>query len=352
MLYIVVLFLGLSLLMYCLFGGADFGAGILEAFVSKRFREKGEKITYQAIGPVWEANHIWLILVVVILFTGFPRIYSEVSVALHIPLTVMLIGIVLRGCFFTFRHYDAVRDRSHDYYSRIFVLSSIGTSLFLGVIAGALSLGRINHRTVSFADRFLYPWFNYFSFSVGLFACCIFAFLAAVYLIGESKEERIRKVLLKQAFRANLATAAAGPPAGGSVPGAGHAIAAVALAQPRPRGGRAAAAPGGLPGVHDPAGVGLDPVPGGGTTGGGPTADPAKHPGAAGHPGSAGLGPAGGFRPHPAGPLLPTALLQGRHSLPGRAKPLERRPETGGIETGGGSGTDFGWGTRRAIQIT
>jgi cytochrome d ubiquinol oxidase subunit II len=210
MLYIVVLFLGLSLLMYCLFGGADFGAGILEAFVSKRFREKGEKITYQAIGPVWEANHIWLILVVVILFTGFPRIYSEVSVALHIPLTVMLIGIVLRGCFFTFRHYDAVRDRSHDYYSRIFVLSSIGTSLFLGVIAGALSLGRINHRTVSFADRFLYPWFNYFSFSVGLFACCIFAFLAAVYLIGESKEERIRKVLLKQAFRANLATVIAG----------------------------------------------------------------------------------------------------------------------------------------------
>ncbi|MBC7919549.1 MAG: cytochrome d ubiquinol oxidase subunit II [Ferruginibacter sp.] len=208
---VVVLFLGLSLLMYCLFGGADFGAGILEAFTPKRSREKGENLTYQAIGPVWEANHIWLILVVVILFTGFPRVYAEISVALHIPLTLMLVGIVLRGCSFTFRHYDAIHDRSHDYYSRVFVFSSVGTSLFLGVIAGALSLGRItNASTVSFAERFVRPWFNWFSFSVGLFACCIFAFLAAVYLIGEAREVRVRHVLWQQALRANLATVLAG----------------------------------------------------------------------------------------------------------------------------------------------
>jgi cytochrome bd ubiquinol oxidase subunit II len=211
MFYVVVLFLGLSLLMYCLFGGADFGAGILEAFTSKHAREKGERMTYKAIGPVWEANHIWLILVVVILFAGFPRIYTEVSVALHIPLTLMLLGIVLRGCFFTFRHYDAIRDRSHDLYSRIFVFSSIATSFFLGVLAGSLSLGRITRsNTVTFAERFVDPWFNSFAFSVGLFACCIFAFLAAVYLMGETEEIRIRKVLWWQAFRANLATVGAG----------------------------------------------------------------------------------------------------------------------------------------------
>jgi cytochrome d ubiquinol oxidase subunit II len=211
MFYVVVLFLGLSLLMYCLFGGADFGAGILEAFTTKHAREKGEKMTYQAIGPVWEANHIWLILVVVILFSGFPRIYTEISVALHIPLTLMLLGIVLRGCFFTFRHYDAIHDRSHDYYSRIFVFSSIGTSFFLGTIAGALSLGRITlSNEVSFMERFVNPWLNYFSFSVGLFACCIFAFLAAVFLMGETGEKRIRKVFWWQAFRANLATVLAG----------------------------------------------------------------------------------------------------------------------------------------------
>ncbi|MES2732374.1 MAG: cytochrome d ubiquinol oxidase subunit II [Bacteroidota bacterium] len=211
MFYVVVLFLGLSLLMYCLFGGADFGAGILEAFTTKHAREKGEKMTYQAIAPVWEANHIWLILVVVILFSGFPRIYTEISVALHIPLTLMLLGIVLRGCFFTFRHYDAIQDRSHDYYSRIFVFSSIGTSFFLGIIAGAMSLGRITLASnVTFAERFVAPWLNYFSFSVGLFACCIFAFLAAVYLMGESEEKRIRKVFWWQAFRANLATVVAG----------------------------------------------------------------------------------------------------------------------------------------------
>src|SRR5688572_9389796 len=135
---IVLIFLGLSLLMYCLFGGADFGAGILEAFSKKSYRKKGPRITYHAIGPVWEANHIWLILAVVILFTGFPKINAAISIALHIPITAMLIGLVLRGCSFTFRHYDAVRDESQKFYSGVFIFSSIFTSVFMGVVAGAL----------------------------------------------------------------------------------------------------------------------------------------------------------------------------------------------------------------------
>jgi cytochrome bd ubiquinol oxidase subunit II len=202
MLYIIIIFLIVSLLFYCLFGGADFGAGILEVFSPAAFREKRQKLTYQAIGPVWEANHIWLILVVVILFMGFPVIYSTISTALHIPLTVMLLGIVLRGCFFTFRHYDAYRSRLHRYYTWLFVFASILTPLFLGVTAGALTLGRITSDMTSFGEAFIFPWFNYFSFAVGIFACCIFAFLAAVYLIGEAEADEMRKLFLKQATRA------------------------------------------------------------------------------------------------------------------------------------------------------
>src|SRR4051812_19542613 len=113
MLWVVTAFLGLSLVCYCLFGGADFGAGILEIFfLRKGDRHDRRRVIDRALGPVWEANHIWLILMVVILFMGFPKVYARVSVSLHIPLTAMLMGVIARGCSFTFRHYDAVQGRS------------------------------------------------------------------------------------------------------------------------------------------------------------------------------------------------------------------------------------------------
>src|SRR5918992_5235757 len=123
----VAFFLAVSILFYCLFAGADFGAGILEAFLGSRSREEQRTVITHAMGPVWEANHVWLILAIVILFTGFPKAYSALSITFHIPLTLMLMGIILRGCAFTFRHYDAVRDRSQRYYSAIFVISSFLT---------------------------------------------------------------------------------------------------------------------------------------------------------------------------------------------------------------------------------
>jgi cytochrome bd ubiquinol oxidase subunit II len=75
---IVIIYLWLSLLFYLIFGGADFGAGIIEMFTSKRNRQRTRQTLYHAIGPIWEANHMWLIIAVVILFVGFPRIYSEI----------------------------------------------------------------------------------------------------------------------------------------------------------------------------------------------------------------------------------------------------------------------------------
>lgn len=199
----IAFFLGVSILLYCLFGGADFGAGMLEAFAGAARREEQRRVITHAIGPVWEANHVWLILAVVILFTGFPKAYSALSVTFHIPLTLMLLGIVLRGCAFTFRHYDAVRDDSQRYYSAIFVASSFLTPLMLGVVAGGMLLGASSPVEAGFYAAFVRPWANLFSFAAGVFTCVLFAFLAAVYLIGETQEDEIRRIFARRAMVLN-----------------------------------------------------------------------------------------------------------------------------------------------------
>ena len=211
MIYVVITFLWASILLYLLMGGADFGAGILELFTSRKNRRKTRKTLYQAIGPIWEANHMWLIIAIVILFVGFPGIYATMSVYLHIPLTVMLIGIIARGTAFTFRHYDAVVDEMQYVYNKIFVYSSFITPLFLGIIAASAVSGQINTNATSFADAYIFSWLNLFSVAVGFFTTSICAYLAAIYLIGETKlvpEERQRFIV--KARSANIAALVSG----------------------------------------------------------------------------------------------------------------------------------------------
>jgi cytochrome d ubiquinol oxidase subunit II len=186
-------------MLYAILGGADYGAGIIELFAGR----KQEKTISKAIAPVWEANHVWLILAIVIIFTGFPQVYSTLSTALHIPLMIVLIGIIMRGTTFTFRHYDVARDESHKYYTLLFRVSSFITPLFLGVTLGAMILGEINIDTSgSFYEKFVAPWFNIFCFAVGLFSTCLFGYIAAVFMIGEvaSLGDRKRYVQLSKAF--------------------------------------------------------------------------------------------------------------------------------------------------------
>jgi cytochrome d ubiquinol oxidase subunit II len=207
MLAIVILFLVISLLFYVLFGGADFGAGIIEIFAGKRHYHTISR----AIAPVWEANHIWLILVVVILFMGFPLIYAEMSRYLHIPLLALLLGIVLRGCAFTFRHYDAIKDNSQYWYTAIFRISSLLTPLFLGMVAGGLLIGRIPaDLNGSYYDLFIAPWFNLFCLALGVFTACLFAFLAAVYLIGEARDDEESQAFVGAARVTHIALVVAG----------------------------------------------------------------------------------------------------------------------------------------------
>lgn len=199
MLLIIIAILAVSFILYALLGGADFGAGIVETFAGRR----GEKTISKAIAPVWESNHVWLILAIVIVFTGFPQVYAAISTALHIPLMIVLMGIVLRGSAFTFRYYDVSRDATHKYYTLFFRVSSFVTSFFLGVTMGAMILGRINAGAPeSFYAQFIYPWLNAFCFTVGLFTTALFGYIASVFLIGEAPHpaEQQRYVRLSRAL--------------------------------------------------------------------------------------------------------------------------------------------------------
>lgn len=205
MLYVVIIFLWTAILLYLLMGGADFGAGIIELFTSEKNLHKTRKIMYRVMGPIWEANHMWLIITIVILFVGFPEIYTTMSIYLHIPLTIMLLGIIARGTAFTFRHYDAVVDEMQYVYNKIFVYSSFITPLFLGIIGGSAVSGQIDTEANTFLSAYIFSWLNWFSVTVGFFTVTICGFLAAVFIIGETDSELEKHRYMRKARFMNIA---------------------------------------------------------------------------------------------------------------------------------------------------
>ncbi|WP_010521465.1 cytochrome d ubiquinol oxidase subunit II [Aquimarina agarivorans] len=208
MIYVVLFFLAFSLLLYVLLAGADFGAGILELFSSKENQAITKKTVYRVMGPVWEANHIWIIIMIVILWVGFPAYYYILMISLHVPLTLMLLGITLRGVAFVFRHYDAYQDKSQLMYDWMFKISSLITPIFLGITFGSLLSGNIimvNETTpqLSFKSLYIDSWLNGFSILTGLFFTALCAFLSSVLLIGEA-ESKNRKIYVKKAIVATI----------------------------------------------------------------------------------------------------------------------------------------------------
>src|SRR5690606_773522 len=167
MLLVVIVFLWAYICLYLLLGGADFGAGIVELVVPRRYKPQIRAVMTRAIGPIWEANHMWLIIAIVILFVGFPEIYTTMSVYMHIPLVLMLLGIMARGTAFAFRHYDAVADEMQTVYSGIFTLSSLITPFFLGIIAAATVSRTIDTQAADFLSAYVFSWLNGFGISVG-----------------------------------------------------------------------------------------------------------------------------------------------------------------------------------------
>lgn len=182
-----------SLVFYALLAGADYGGGVWDLFARGMRAKEQRHLIAEAIGPVWEANHVWLILVVVILFTAFPTAFSTIATALHIPITLSLIGIVLRGSAFTFRTYDSERDDVQQRWSRIFSIASIITPVLLGLTLGAIASGTIKVEGGVVVNGFWSSWLAPFPFAVGFFALSLFAFLAAVYLTLEAKDEKLQE---------------------------------------------------------------------------------------------------------------------------------------------------------------
>lgn len=207
MLYVVLCFLIVSLLLYIIMAGADFGAGIVELFSSEQNQKITKKTVYRVMGPVWEANHIWIIIFIVILWVGFPEFYNILVVYLHIPLTLVLLGITLRGVAFVFRHYDAYKDKSQILYDWMFRFSSLVTPIFLGMTAGSMLSGKLiitdHYENVSFYSVFMEPWLNGFSILVGLFFASLCAFLSTILLIGEANTSE-RKIYVKKARIATI----------------------------------------------------------------------------------------------------------------------------------------------------
>ncbi len=191
---------------YVVLAGADFGGGVWDLFARGPRRDRQRDLIAHAIGPVWEANHVWLILVVVLLFTCFPPVFSRIAIALHIPITLILLGIVLRGSAFTFRSYGGDDVPTQRRWGRLFATASLVTPLLLGVAVGTIAAGRVRPPTgAGFVTDYIKPWLSLFTASVGVLTLLLFAFLAAVYLTLEADEGEVREDFRRRALGSGVA---------------------------------------------------------------------------------------------------------------------------------------------------
>jgi len=179
---LVVLFAALTA--YVLLGGADFGGGFWDLVagggpVAMRRR----RLIEHSLGPVWEANHVWLIFAVVLLWSGFPSVFAAVSSTAYIPLTVVALGIIGRGAGFAFRKVS-VEYRLQRLFGATFAFSSVATPFFLGAVAGGIASGRIPPGVAR--GDLVTSWWNPTSVATGVLAVGVGAYLAAVFLIREA----------------------------------------------------------------------------------------------------------------------------------------------------------------------
>src|SRR6058998_3520238 len=199
-----VIFMALNA--YAVLGGADFGGGVWDLLAFGPRRERQRELIAEAIGPVWEANHVWLILAIVLLFTCFPPAFARLGTLLHIPLSLVLIGIVLRGSAFTFWRYGADEEQRH--WGVVFAIASLITPFLLGTTAGTIASGALGEAGGAKGDGFytiyVAPWLSPFPLSVGLFALITFAFLAAVYLTLEAHERELQEDFRRRALAAGV----------------------------------------------------------------------------------------------------------------------------------------------------
>ncbi len=200
----------LGLMAYAVLGGADFGGGVWDLFASGP-RHAGQRAAIaHAMGPVWEANHVWLIFVIVVLFTCFPNGYAPLGIALFVPFHLALIGIVLRGAAFVFRAYETPRPdgSSGSRWGHVFGIASVVTPMLLGVVFGVVTEGGVRIDEAGTVTLRSGPhWLTPYAAGCGMLALSSCAYLAAVYLTVETTGE-LREDFRTRAIVAGTSTAA------------------------------------------------------------------------------------------------------------------------------------------------
>jgi cytochrome bd ubiquinol oxidase subunit II len=198
----VILFVAITA--YTVFGGADFGAGFWDLVAGGTDRgDRPRRVIDHSIGPVWEANHVWLIFSFVVLWTCFPEAYASITLTLFVPLAIAALGIVLRGAGFAFRH-AVLQTRDRRVFGALFATSSVLVPYCFGAVAGAIASGRVP--SGGKAGDPVDSWINPTSILGGVMAVTVGAFLAATYLVWDAR--RLDEAPMVEYFRRRAVAAA------------------------------------------------------------------------------------------------------------------------------------------------
>lgn len=193
---------------YALFAGADFGGGIWDLLAGSTQRGRRPRAAIDAsVTPVWEGNQTWIVLGIVFVFTAWPSAFAAIMTSLFVPLSLALLGILLRGIGFSFRH-EAGGVRTEQLAGALFAASSLLAPFFLGVTVGAVATGRV--RTDS-AGNVANAWINPTALTTGVLFVAACAYVSAVYLIGDShrrSDEAMVRYFSRRAVVAGMATGA------------------------------------------------------------------------------------------------------------------------------------------------
>ncbi len=195
----VILWVGVTL--YAIFGGADFGAGVWDLLAGRS--EQADRVRGQidrSIGPVWEANHVWLIFVLVVLWTAFPTAFSAVMTTVYIPLALAAFGIVLRGSGFAFRH--ALPGPVQRPATRVFGFASLLTPFFMGTVVGAIASGEVPAAGDGDPTG---SWTGFLPLVTGALFVVVAAYTAAIFLVrdsGAAGDQDLRAYFARRALAA------------------------------------------------------------------------------------------------------------------------------------------------------
>jgi cytochrome bd ubiquinol oxidase subunit II len=202
--------LWLALTAYAVLAGADFGGGVWDLLATGPRKDDQRLAVAEAMGPVWEANHVWLIFMVTGLFTAFPSAFGILSLALYLPLTITLTGIVMRGAAFAFRAHGREAVGALSPWGVVFGSGSVIAPFFLGTAAAAVAAGSIRATGGHLESGFGAGWATPYGVLVGAFAVSICAYLAATYLAVETEGTPLEMDFRRRALLTAFASGALG----------------------------------------------------------------------------------------------------------------------------------------------